>query len=109
MEIINKDNYCIITPLSNKLDKRESSRLEEEIENNHNKQIGLDLSFVQDCTIEFIDTLVKIKNLSIFNIHSDIFTIFLSMNLDKTVNLFVSESDFIEKKHKLLNRKFRLV
>ena len=106
MEIKNKDNFCIITPLSPKLDKRESLRLEEEIENNLHKQIGLDLSFVKDCTIEFIDTILKIKNISLFNIHSDIFSLFLSMNMDKTVNLYVSEMDFEENRHKLLNRKF---
>ncbi len=109
MEIKEQNNFYIITPLSPKLDKRESFRLEEEINNNSNKQVGLDLSYVQDCTIEFIDMLVNIKNLSIFNIHSDIFSLFLSMNLDKKLNLFVSEIDFTEKKHKLLNRKFRLV
>lgn len=109
MEIKNKNNYCIITPLSPKLGQRESLRLEEEIENNLHRQIGLDLSFVQDCTIEFIDTLMKIKNISLFNIPSDIFTLLLSMNLDKKVNLFVSEMDFEENRHKLLNRKFYVV
>ena len=109
MEIKEQDRFYIITPLSSKLDRRESLRLEEEIEKNINRQVGLDLSFVQDCTIEFIDTLIKLKNVSLFNIQSDIFSLLLNMNLDKVVNLFVSEIDFTENKHKLLNRKFRLV
>lgn len=109
MEIKLFDKFCILTPLSPKLDKRECIRLYNEIRNYKNLSIGIDLTFVQDCTIEFIEELYKITPLGIFNISSDIFTLFNMMNVDKLVNLFVSEQDFKENKHRLINRKFNVI
>lgn len=109
MEIDVKDNCFIVTPLSPKLSDRETQRLCEELEGNYTERAALDMSYVQDCTIEFIDGIKKFKNISMFNINSDIFAILTSMNLDKVINLFVSEQDFINDKHQLLNRKFSIV
>ena len=108
MEIKENEKFYIITPLSPKLGARESLRLKDEMACS-NKKIGIDLSFVQDCTIDFIDQLISVKNVSLFNIPSDIFAILTSMNLDKSIALFVSEIDFINDKHQLLNRKFTIV
>ena len=109
MEIRETEKFCIITPLSPKLNERESLKLENEILNSEKKRIGIDLSFVNDCTIDFISQLLNFKNISLFNIPSDIFAILISMNLDKSIPLYVSELDFTEDKHQLLNRKFSLV
>ena len=109
MEIMLKDNCCIITPLSPKLTERETTRLNKEILNNAGLRTGLDMMFVNDCNIEFIEKIKNYKNLGLFNINSDIFAILTSMNLDKTLKLFVSELDFINDKHQLLNRKFSIV
>jgi len=109
MEIKLADNCCIITPLSPKLTDYETSRLNEELQNVQNCRVALDLSYVNDCTIDFIEGIKKYKDISLFNINSDIFAIFTSMNLDKTYKLFVSEMDFLNDKHQLLNRKFTLV
>ena len=109
MEIRLNDNCCIITPLSSKLSEYETSRLSEELENLSDYRVALDLSCVNDCTIDFLDTIKKYKNISLFNIQSDIFAILTSMNLDKKFNLFVSEMDFLNDKHQLLNRKFSIV
>lgn len=106
MEIRETEKYYIITPLSPKLSERESLKLEAEILNSSNKRVGIDLSFVQDCTIDFINRLVNHRNISLFNIPSDIFALLTSMNLDKTFALFVSEMDFTDNRHQLLNRKF---
>ena len=108
MEIKESEKYYIITPLSPKLGERESQRIREEITENP-KRIGIDMSFVQDCTIDFINQIVNFKNISLFNISSDIFAILTSMNLDKSIPLFVSEMDFLDDKHQLLNRKFTIV
>ena len=59
MEIREHDNTYIITPLSDKLDARESFRLSKEVLA-ENKRISLDLSQVHDCTIEFIEALKEI-------------------------------------------------
>ena len=83
MEIKDNNKVCIITPLSPKLDKREALRLIK----------------------EFAST----RKLSLFNISSDMFVIINFFNLDKIFNLYVSELDFEEEKHQLLNRKFSLV
>ncbi len=109
MEINVKDNCYIITPLSQKLTERETQRLNEELLNAQGLRAALDMSFVQDCTFDFIEEIKKYKDISLFNINSDIFAIFTSMNLDKKLKLFVSELDFLNDKHQLLNRKFSIV
>ena len=108
MEIKTSQKFCIITPLTPKMDLRETARLMNEIQNFSDKTIGIDLSFVEDCTIEFIEAIKKSKA-GIFNIHSDIFSIFNFMNLDKCINLFNTEEDFMLNKRRLLNRKFCII
>lgn len=111
MEIRDNEKVCIYAPLSPKLDKRESSRLLKEI-SAESRQVALDLRFVQDCTIDFIESLKEIastKKIGIFNIPSDIFVLFNIMKIDKTVKLFVCEPDFEENTRQLINRQFSLV
>lgn len=107
MEIKNSDKYCIITPFSSKLHEYEANKIAKEI--NPNLRVGLDLSYVTDCTIDFLDKISNVKNLSLFNISSDIFTLLSVMNLDKKLNLFVSELDFLDNQHRIINRKFSIV
>jgi len=109
MEIKIADKCCIITPLSPKLSEHESLRLEEEIENLQGLRIALDMSYVNDCTIDFIEKIKNNTGISLFNVSSDIFAILTGMNLDKVLNLFVSEMDFLNDKHQLINRKFNVV
>ncbi len=110
MEIRENDKICIIAPICSKLDKRKTKRVLETI-TRESRIVGLDLSNIQDCTIDFIEEVKKItnKNLGIFNIPSDIFVLFNIMNLDKNIQLFVSESDFEENSRRLINRKFAVV
>ena len=111
MEIREHDNTYIITPLSDKLDARESFRLSKEVLA-ENKRISLDLSHVHDCTIEFIEALkeiAKTKEIGIFNISSDLFALFNFMNMDKYVQLFVCETDLEENARQLVNRKFSII
>jgi len=109
MEITLKDNCRIITPLSSKLTDRESQRLSEELINCYEDRTALDMTYVNDCTIDFIDEISRYKGISLFNISSDVFAVLTSMNLDKTLKLFVSEMDFLNDKHQLINRKFCIV
>ena len=109
MEIKFTDNHCIIAPLSPKLGERESKRLFNEILNNCELSIGLDLSYVKDCTPDFINCIINFDNISLFNVPSDIFSILIAMNLDKCLNIFTSELDFLENKKRLINRKLALV
>ena len=109
MEITVNNKYCIITPLSPKMDSIETDRLLEEILRYKNKRIGIDLSEIEDCTIDFLEKINKIKNINLFNITSNIMVLLLSMNLDKKINLFASKIDFLEDKRQILNRKFKLI
>lgn len=109
MEINETEKYCIITPLCPKLDSRQAGRISSEIKSRLLSRIGLDLSFVKDCTIEFIENIKNIKNLSLFNIPSDIFAILTCMNLDSQMELYASETDFVEERRKILNRRFHVI
>ena len=109
MEIKVFDDLCVLTPLSSFLDKREVERLAKEVQVFRDKAIALDLSFVENCTMDFFETVKKIKNLSVYNISADIFVLFNFMGFDKILNLYVDELDFIESKRRILNRKFLLV
>ena len=109
MEIRLFEKFCILTPLSPRLDSRECRRLYAEIKAYQGFCVGLDLSFVQDCTIEFIEELLKITPINIFNISSEIFVLFNIMNVDKHANLFVSEQDFKINRRRLINRQFSIV
>lgn len=111
MEIRENENVFILTPLSRKLDKKESQRILKNLLT-ESRESALDLSYVQDCTIEFIEDLIKIaktKTLGIFNISSDIFVLFNLMNIDKNIKLFVNQKDFEENSRQLINRQFRVV
>ena len=109
MEIVTQDKLCILKPLSPILDERKTGRLFEEADSHSNYNIGIDLSFVKECTIDFMLNLDKHTNISIFNIPTDIFTLFNIMNVDKKINLYVNETDFKDNKRRLLNRKFFVV
>lgn len=111
MEIRENDTFCIFAPLSPKLDKREALRLFSRIAAQKRKT-AIDLSFVTDCTIEFIEELKKTalkQEIGIFNIPSDIFVLFNIMNLDKYAKLYSCEPDFEGKTRQLINRRFSIV
>jgi hypothetical protein len=76
------------------------------------RDIAIDLSYTQDCTYEFIETIKEIckkKVLGFINIPSDMFTLFNIMDIDKTAKLFVTEEDFITNSRRLINRKFSII
>ena len=109
MEIKIVEKHCIITPLSPCLNEWELSRLIPELKKHSQFKIGLDLSFVQDCTFNFIEFLLNFKELNLFNIPSNIFVILNCMKLNNLLNLFVSEQDFLTSSHRLVMRDFYLV
>ncbi len=111
MEIRDNENICILAPMSSKLDRSQCLRLSERVLND-NRKIAIDLKFVQDCTIDFIETLKNIssiKKIGIFNIPSDIFVLFNVMGIDKNLKLFVCEPDFEEDSRQLINRQFSVL
>ena len=109
MEILTSDNYCIITPLSTKLNKEETLRISKAIEQYQEYNIGLNMDYVKECSIDFIEKIKSLKNISLFNIASDIFTILNIMNVDKCVNLYVTEENCKSCTHRLINRNFRIL
>ena len=109
MEIKTSDKYCILTPMSPTLDGYESLRLFDEISEHQNLNVGLDLSYVQECTIDFLEMLRNIKTVSLFNVPADVFALLNFMHMDKCVNLFVSELDFKANRRRILNRRFSIV
>lgn len=109
MIITTSDNFCIITPITNSINDRETLRIKEEIKENEGYNIALDLSNVDDCSIDFIELIKSSNNISMFNICSDIFAIFNIMGIDRLANLFVSEFDFKTNKHRLLQRNFKII
>ena len=108
MEIKYIDKNCIITPLSPRLDKREVNRLISELAENNLSKIGLNLDFVKDCTIDFFENL-KSKEISLFNVPSDIFSLLNIMNYTKEFTIYANEIDFLDNKREIINRKFQIV
>ena len=111
MEIRENDNLCIITPLCKRINEYECSRIIKEI-TGELRDVALDLSCVQDCTIDFLEKLQNLcikKKVGIFNISPDLFVLFNIMNLDKLAKIFVSELDFEEDTRQIINRKFEIV
>ena len=109
MEILALKKHCIITPLSPKLDLREADKIVEAAKSFKDVLVGFDLSYVKDCTFEFIEEIKKLEYVSLFNITSDIFALLTLMNLDKKFNIYVSKNDFLENKHRILNRNLTLL
>lgn len=111
MEIRENDRMCIFAPLSQKLNSYECSRLFKNIMKD-SREVAIDLNYVEECSIDFINTIKEIcatKKIGIFNIPSDIFMIFNVMQIDKCASLFVSEIDFKSDKRQLINRQFTIV
>ena len=110
MEIRENDTLCVIAPIQNELNDYKVKRIIDRI-NKETRKVSIDLSNVDSCSNFFIESLIKLKDkdISIFNINSDIFVLFNLLNIDKTVKLFVSELDFEENTRQLINRKFSIV
>ena len=110
MEIRDNKDFCIITPLCNILEGKRIAKIFDRIKT-ETRRVAIDLNHVQNCSIEFIEALnsVQTKKIGIFNIPSDIFVLFNIMNIDKNLNLFVSELDFEENSRKLINRRFTVL
>lgn len=109
MEILIDDNYCIITPFSPKLLREDVERLKYEINNNTNKKIGIDLSYVNESVIDFFELLKQMTNICLFNVQSDIFVLLTAMNYDKLTKIYISENDFKSSTRQLIKRNFQLV
>ena len=111
MEIRENEKVCILAPLSASLNQYESTRIKRNIMKD-NRMVAIDLSYVEECSIDFINTIKEVcaqKTIGIFNIPSDIFALFNIMQIDKIAQLFVSEMDFESCERQLINRCFRVV
>ena len=110
MEIRDNDKICIIAPICTKIDSFKTSCILKRI-NRETRRIAIDLSYVQECSIEFIEAIKTLsdKTISIFNIPSEIFVLFNIMNVDKSAKLYVSELDFKSDSHQIINRKFAII
>lgn len=111
MEIRDNNDTCIIAPLSSKLASRETQRIFKEFSEDK-RRIALDLSFVTECSFEFIEKLKEFSKdrvVSIFNIPSDLFVLFNIMQIDKSAKLYVSELDFLSDTRQIINREFIVV
>ena len=84
MEIRENKNLCIITPICNIINGRRITRILDKIKQ-ETRKVAIDLSYVQGCSIEFIEALGSINNkeIGIFNIPSEIFVLFNIMKMDK--------------------------
>ena len=109
MEIQLSDKYCILAPTAKKIDSAETKLIEKELSYYKGIKIALDMEVVQELTIDFIEKITKFTNLSLFNINSDVFALLTFMKLDKCLNLYVTEEDFIAGTHRVLSRNFTLV
>lgn len=110
MEIRYNDEVCIIRPLSAKLDKFNTSKILKKI-SLESRRIAIDLSCVQECSLDFIEEIKSItkNDIGFFNIPADVFILFNILGVDKIFKLFVSELDFEANIRQIINRKFIIV
>lgn len=111
MEIRYNNKVCIFSPIDSILNEYKIKKIFEKLEKETVRNIAIDLSNVRNCPIEFIEALKKYdkRNISLFNIDSDIFVLFNILGVDKLARLYVSECDFEENSRQLINRKFSIV
>ena len=105
----NLKNY-IITPLSPILNDYESYRVIEEL-NSCNKNVALNMEYVQDCSIDFFEKIKEFaqnKIIGMYNVQADIFLLLNLMDLDKKIQIFVNEEDYLSNKRMLINRRFQV-
>lgn len=77
-----------------------------------NKQIALNLEEVDYICIEFLDFLKefsKQKKLALTNLQTEIFVLLNLTKHDKFAHIFLNDTDFIEHKRGLLNRRFSIL
>ena len=76
------------------------------------KPVALDLKEVESVTEDFftfIKNFSETTKLTLLNIPSELFALLNLRRYDKNVKMFNNNLDFIEDKHELINRKFRIV
>jgi len=111
MEKRENEKVCIFAPLVSKINESLSFRLYKKIME-EKRAVAIDLEYTSECSIEFINMIKEVaadKKIGIFNIPSDIFSLFNVMGVDKFAQLFVSEMDFEENQRQLINRKFSII
>lgn len=77
-----------------------------------NKPFALNLQdvyYVGNEFLEFLKESAKVKKISIINLHSEIFALLNLTKYDEYANIFLSNTDFLEQKRELLNRRFCLL
>lgn len=115
MDINSKDNNagCILNLHSNKLTFESVVVLQKKIkELPTNKSVALNMKNVDFICIEFLDFLkesARLKRVSLTCLQAEILVLLNLIQYDKFAPIFLTDSDFLNQKRELLNRRFLVV
>lgn len=115
MDIIFSENNsnCILCPISDEVSLELVLRMEEILKGLPiNKSLALNLKNIGVICVEFLDFLKEFspqKQISLFNLQSEVFVVLNLTKYDKFANIYLSDIDFNERKREMLNRRFSLL
>ena len=74
-------------------------------------RVGIDFSRVDSVSVEFLDFIkhnVVKGELSFYNVGADLYVLMFIMKMDRYINFYMSESDFLKDRQCIVNRRLRL-
>lgn len=89
----------------------DTQKLKEAIDKSKGSRIGIDFSKVERVSLEFLEFIkknIKKGELSFYNVNVDLYVLFFIMKMDKYINFYMSESDFVKDKQCIVNRQLKL-
>lgn len=81
------------------------------IEQAQGRRVAIDFGQVVTLGQEFLDFVknnIRKGQLALYNVNSDLYVLMFIMNMDKYLNYYMSENDFLNDKQCIVNRKLRL-
>ncbi len=111
MDIKTSANNSITETATGILSNDNIKKLKEILKRKDIQRYGIDFSRVDRVSSEFLDFIkhnVKKGELSFYNVNSDLYVLMFIMKMDKYVNFYMSENDFLKDRQCIVNRRLRL-
>lgn len=111
MEIREVQHSSITKISSNTLTAEHTEYLKLALKTANGRRLGIDFSSVKKVKndfLEFIKQNVQKGELSFYNVNEELYVLFFIMRMDRYLNFYISENDFVNNKQCIANRHLRL-